>query len=739
MDGYIFIKSKLKDEPKGSGPWKRAQCPIKDHEHDHRNPGFSIHKKGVWHCFKCGVGGGPADLCRAMNIPVPEEFRKQKKSHMGFVYNYLKTRSIKEDVIAQLIDDGLIDAYEIDGKKQIHFYLIDTEGNAHNEEGKQLKQIFFFDENDERDGKPRFAKGTRGNCFFFFGNRRNPRYVFITESIINAVTMIQLYPGSLAFSVLSANGGGKMVGIEEEWSEKIIVVPDNDEAGERLSRTLARKIEKVKGITWPENFKPPADRENGDGYDVNDLLMDGREEEIKELVENASLLYDPLLKLGIIFKDKRGPHINIPKFVLHMRDRYHLRVPEGETTIFRFKNTHYERQEATDINSLCGKYLDEHFHLFKEPRLKEFIHFTIQQCKIPVGEDDINHIPLKNGLYHIEKDILVPHSSDVFVSSVLPYEFDRDATCPVFLEALGRIFEGDEDTIKTIQELYGYVFYRKAPVPIEKMFIFYGEGRNGKSVMLDLLEMLVGSQNVASVMMSDLKDQNMRAQLYQKWVNVVAETPTKRAIEADLVKKIVSGDLISARRVYQPVMDFRPFAKHFISANILPQIDEQTEAMRRRIMVIPFNHDFRDDPSKQPKPELLAAFQREMPGILNWAVEGLRRLKGRNWNLYPSPAIEDATREYLESSNSVKRFLKERCVHTGKEKDRWVYSEFYREYFTFCEDTKLEAIGPKKLRKELERQGVIVKEGTGRVLTVYRWRPKTATELIGSWKSEYNE
>jgi putative DNA primase/helicase len=301
------------------------------------------------------------------------------------------------------------------------------------------------------------------------------------------------------------------------------------------------------------------------------------------------------------------------------------------------------------------------------------------------------------------------------------------------------IFEGDEDTVKTVQELYGYVFYRKAPVPIEKMFIFYGEGRNGKSVMLDLLEMLVGSQNVASVMMSDLRDQNMRIQLYQKWVNVVAETPTKRAIEADLVKKIVSGDLISARRIYQPVMDFRPFAKHFISANILPQIDEQTEAMRRRIMVIPFNHDFRDDQSRQPKPELQEAFQREMPGILNWALEGLRRLKERNWILYTSPAIEDATREYLESSNSVKRFLKERCVYTGKEKDRWTYSEFYSAYLTFCEDRKLEAMGHKKLRKELERQGVIVNEGTGRALTVYRWRAKTAVELIGSWKSEYNE
>src|SRR5699024_11433451 len=110
---------------------------------------------------------------------------------------------------------------------------------------------------------------------------------------------------------------------------------------------------------------------------------------------------------------------------------------------------------------------------------------------------------------------------------------------------------------------------------LEKALLLYGSGRNGKSVLYDILNALLGKENFSSYTLQDLTDQSgyYRAMIANKLVNYASEINNK--LEANFFKQLVSGEEVSARLPYGQPMQLRQYAKLIFNANELPRDVEQ--------------------------------------------------------------------------------------------------------------------------------------------------------------------
>ena len=168
------------------------------------------------------------------------------------------------------------------------------------------------------------------------------------------------------------------------------------------------------------------------------------------------------------------------------------------------------------------------------------------------------------------------------------------------------------------------------------LFFLIGDGGNGKSVFIDVISSLCGKENVCNISLNRLNDEKYLPELFGKMINVSGETPNAKCMNTDIIKAVVSGDWVTGRAVYQKPSKFKPYAKHYLGMNTLPEIDDNTHGMWRRIHVIEFPRKFSES---EMDVELTGTLIDELSGIFNWALEGYRRLRDQGFIFSKSPSM----------------------------------------------------------------------------------------------------
>lgn len=272
-------------------------------------------------------------------------------------------------------------------------------------------------------------------------------------------------------------------------------------------------------------------------------------------------------------------------------------------------------------------------------------------------KDQIRYLTLQNGLYDLSKYKLIPHNSGIFTTNLLPYDYDPDADCPRWLQYLDEVFLSDKATIIFVQEAVGYAFHKSIPKAV--LFFLIGDGGNGESVFIDVISSLCGKDNVCNISLNRLNDEKYLPELFGKMINVSGETPSAKQMNTDLIKSVVSGDWVTGRAVYQKPSKFKPYAKHYLGMNTLPEIDDNTHGMWRRIHVIEFPRKFAES---EMDVELTGKLIDELSGIFNWALEGYRRLRDQGFIFSISPSMQKSKKLYKQKNSSVIDFIESRFV-----------------------------------------------------------------------------
>ncbi len=286
---------------------------------------------------------------------------------------------------------------------------------------------------------------------------------------------------------------------------------------------------------------------------------------------------------------------------------------------------------------------------------------------------------LENGMLNLDTFDLLPHDPKYGSTIRIPIGFDSEAKCPQFIRFLKEIFEGDKDRIRVVREMMGYIL--TSSTKAQKAFIFYGAGSNGKSVLAEIIRELCGSGNVSGISLNELSNSFARLDLMDKCLNLVTEVEVNgKSFNTELFKTLVSGEPIRAEIKCGPSFTFKPFVKLIFAMNNLPYSRDRSYGLSRRLQIIPFDRQFRGD---EIDPGLADKLMKELPGILQFALKGLRVLRENGYRFHESKAITKVLEEYKEIINPFSSFVDE-MLETGMATDRVFNDNLVRAFRSWC-------------------------------------------------------
>jgi putative DNA primase/helicase len=339
-------------------------------------------------------------------------------------------------------------------------------------------------------------------------------------------------------------------------------------------------------------------------------------------------------------------------------------------------------------------------------------------------------LTIQNGIFDIDTETIIPHTPDVYSTIQLSIKYDSTAICSKWIKTLGEIFEGDQTKIDILQEYFGLCLTRETKYC--KALFLIGEGRNGKSTVLYVLENIIGEESRASMPMEALSNLHYVANLFAKLVNISVETNTKSEVCDATFKQIVSGDSIEADRKYGQPFTFRPYCKLIYALNNMPRVNDKTDAYFRRLIILRFNKQFSEgEDNKNLKNELL----QELDGIFMWCIAGYKRLKAQT-RFSENKDIQREIEEHKKENNNIIVFVEEACEivawnSIGKD-------DLYQAYKRWCQDNNHQALSKIRFGKELTRQYKLTDEFTGgREQRIRSW-VGIDVKLI-TQKASYNE
>lgn len=242
-----------------------------------------------------------------------------------------------------------------------------------------------------------------------------------------------------------------------------------------------------------------------------------------------------------------------------------------------------------------------------------------------------NYIAFKNGVYNLITDELEPYSPDIVVTNMIPWNYNKDAYSELADHTLDKIACHDEEIRSLFEEYIGYNFYRRNE--LGKAFIFIGDKANGKSTFLEVINTILGDDNISALDIKELGDRFNTAMMFGKLANIGDDVADDflQGNAVSMFKKIVTGNRIKAERKGQDPFEYNPYIKLTFSANDMPHMRDKTGAVLRRLVMIPCNATFsKDDADYRPfiKYELIERDPIEY--FIRIGIEGLKRVLENN-------------------------------------------------------------------------------------------------------------
>jgi putative DNA primase/helicase len=348
-----------------------------------------------------------------------------------------------------------------------------------------------------------------------------------------------------------------------------------------------------------------------------------------------------------------------------------------------------------------AKFSARHYE-FREKLFKQFL----ATAYLPTPETDKStvQINLSNGTFEISPKgtKLRPFDPSDFITYQLPFEYNPQANAPLFEAYLNKVLP-DLERQRVLAEYLGFVFIKHGSNTLkeEKALILYGTGANGKSVFFEIVNSLLGTDNVSSYSLQSLTNDNgyFRAKLANKLVNYASEINGK--LEASIFKQLVSGEPVEARLPYGQPFILKQYAKLIFNCNELPKDVEHTNAYFRRFLIIPF--DVTIPPEEQDKTLHTKIIENELSGVFNWVLEGLNRLLKQK-RFSDCDAAQKAVEQYRTESDSVQMFLME-LEYSVSHTNEMPLKDLFNEYRAYCIESGFKACSLRTLAERLRNSG----------------------------------
>ncbi len=342
-------------------------------------------------------------------------------------------------------------------------------------------------------------------------------------------------------------------------------------------------------------------------------------------------------------------------------------------------------------------------------RIEAMIKLAESEPGVAVRPSELDADPMllgvKNGVIELTFGRFRPAKRSDLITKTAGVEFDPKAVCPKFRAFVAQITGGDEELASYLQCLVGYCLTGRTS---EQQFYIpfgpFGPGANGKTVFWEIIRSILGAYATTTppdtLMMKrsgggpspDLaRLQGVRLAL--------ASEPEEGSLLAEAqVKRMTGQDTIIARGLYQDFVEYVPQFKTVLLTNHKPFIRSNSEAIWRRIQLIPFSVVI---PLEEQNKHLLDELKEELPGILNWALEGLRMYL-RDGSSSPQ-CIKDAVAEYRSDMDIIADWIADCAIE--EQGCLTLVGKLYRSYHGWCKESGHYPFGKKRFSQKLDERG----------------------------------
>lgn len=333
--------------------------------------------------------------------------------------------------------------------------------------------------------------------------------------------------------------------------------------------------------------------------------------------------------------------------------------------LFSNKIKDFERAMVDRINNL------------KTNQRKEVYNYIMLQNLKKENFASPKYIGLKDYVLDLESMDKLEYSSNLIIRNKIDFNLYEDSYDELMDITLNKVCCGDSELRALLEEMIGYCLFNSNKFQV--CFILTGCGSNGKSVILNLIQKLLGVTNYSTLSMQELEDRFKPSELDGMLANIGDDISDKYLTDTSMFKKCVVGDPVTVERKHEKPFTMRCQTKFIFATNNPPKASDKTAGFLRRLIFIPFNAKFsKTDPDFDPFIEDKLMTQQSMEYLLNIAIKGLKRLLENN-EFTKSEASLVEFKKYERENNNVLDWLS-----TDPKLNNEKVSQVYQDYCFWC-------------------------------------------------------
>lgn len=263
---------------------------------------------------------------------------------------------------------------------------------------------------------------------------------------------------------------------------------------------------------------------------------------------------------------------------------------------------------------------------------------------------------VKNGLINVKTLEFKSHTPDVVIRNKIDIDYYEQTENEEIDTIMNNLAVGDKEIVQLLYEMIGYCIYRG--MPFQKVFILVGNGANGKSTLLNMVTKLLGEENVSHVDLKEIAGNRFgKAELYGKLANIADDCSSSYLEDTSVIKRITGETYTSIEFKGQNSFSTKINTKTILSYNTIPRMNDTTDGLSRRLVIIPLNAVFKKGlPNYDPFISAKLKKKENLEYVLYKSIQAISEVLKKLDFTIPE-TVKTRTNEYLIENNPVLNFI----------------------------------------------------------------------------------
>lgn len=372
---------------------------------------------------------------------------------------------------------------------------------------------------------------------------------------------------------------------------------------------------------------------------------------------------------------------------LHTQGKFNKEEYLNAEKEIKFNKMQYYDESGKFLHDAFGDYLIRKYNIIKiEKRLYMYKHGSYISCEDALGAIIVNLIPnlsmnkkrevkdyikdkceekeeapeqivcVKNGLINVKTLEFKSHTPDVIIRNKIDIDYYEQTKNEEIDTIMDNLAVGDKDIVQLLYEMIGYCIYRG--MPFQKVFILVGNGANGKSTLLNMVTKLLGEENVSHVDLKEIAGNRFgKAELYGRLANIADDCSSSYLEDTSVIKRITGETYTSIEFKGQNSFSTKINTKTILSYNTIPRMNDTTDGLSRRLVIIPLNAVFKKGlPNYDPFISAKLKKKENLEYVLYKSIQAISEVLKKLDFTIPE-TVKTRTNEYLIENNPVLNFI----------------------------------------------------------------------------------